>query len=403
MRGEQTVLTPSQVGQYLKGLMDRDRLLSGLLVRGELSNYKMYPSGHHYFTLKDAGGALRCVMFRGDAASLRFRPQNGMQVIAAGRVTVFPRDGQYQLYCVRLTPEGAGDLFVAFEQMKERLLREGLFAGEHKKPLPRVPQRIALITSPAGAAVRDMLRILGARWPMAQVRVLPVRVQGEGAAEEIAAAIRWANYHEVADLIITGRGGGSMEDLWAFNEECVARAVYDSKIPVISAVGHEPDVTIADFVSDLRAATPSNAAELAVPDQNEVYSVLLGQKNRLEQSMTRRLTLSRQALDRVAKSRVMTDPKTYFQDKRILLDYLSRRLSQGLAASVAGERQRFTRLAASLDALSPLKVLGRGYAIARKEDGQVISQVAQAVPGEHFTLRLSDGSVPCRVEQFDDQ
>ena len=236
-RGGQTILTPSQVGQYIKSFMDRDRLLSGLLVRGELSNYKRYPSGHHYFTLKDGEGALRCVMFRSDAASLRFQPQNGMQVIAAGRVTVFPRDGQYQLYCVRLTPEGAGDLAVAFEQLKARLLQEGIFDPAHKKPIPRIPGRIALVTSPAGAAVRDMLRILGARWPMAQVYVLPVRVQGEGAAEEIAAAIGWANLHQAADLIITGRGGGSMEDLWAFNEEIVARAIYDSDIPVISAVG----------------------------------------------------------------------------------------------------------------------------------------------------------------------
>ena len=205
-RQEQTILTPSQVGQYIKGFMDRDRVLSGLLVRGELSNYKMYPSGHHYFTLKDGEGALRCVMFRGDAASLRFHPQNGMQVIAAGRVTVFPRDGKYHLYCVRLTPEGAGDLAVAFEQMKARLLQEGLFDRAHKRPLPRIPGRIALVTSPAGAAVRDMLRILGARWPMAQIRILPVRVQGEGAAEEIAAAIRWANLHQAADLIITVGG-----------------------------------------------------------------------------------------------------------------------------------------------------------------------------------------------------
>ena len=281
LTGERNILTPSQVGQYLKGLMDRDRLLSGLLVRGELSNYKRYPSGHHYFTLKDGEGALRCVMFRGDAASLRFQPRNGMQVIAAGRVTVFPRDGQYQLYCVRMTPDGAGDLAVAFEQLKNRLLEEGLFAPEHKKPVPRVPGTIALVTSPAGAAVRDMLRILGARWPMAQVKVLPVRVQGEGAAEEIAAAIRWANLHRIADLIITGRGGGSMEDLWAFNEEAVARAIYDSEIPVISAVGHEPDVTISDFAADLRAATPSNAAELAVPDRREVAAALIrdGKRN----------------------------------------------------------------------------------------------------------------------------
>lgn len=401
MRQEASILSPSQVGQYIKGFMDRDRLLSGLLVRGELSNYKMYPSGHHYFTLKDREGALRCVMFRGDAASLRFRPQNGMQVIAAGRVTVFPRDGQYQMYCVRLTPEGAGDLFVAFEQLKEQLLRQGLFAQEHKKPLPRMPGRIALVTSPAGAAVRDMLRILGARWPMAQVRVLPVRVQGEGAAEEIAAAIRWANLHQVADLIITGRGGGSMEDLWAFNEEVVARAIYDSQIPVISAVGHEPDVTIADFVADLRAATPSNAAELAVPDQNEVYAALLGSRQRLEQTMRQRLLRSRQQLERLGKSRMLTHPKAYVQDKRVLLDYQSRRMSQAMANLLAGKRANAGQLAAALDAMSPLKVLGRGYAIAQKADGGIIAHMGDAAPGERFRLRVSDGELPCRVEETD--
>lgn len=402
MRQEASILTPSQVGQYIKGFMDRDRLLSGLLVRGELSNYKMYPSGHHYFTLKDREGALRCVMFRGDAASLRFRPQNGMQVIAAGRVTVFPRDGQYQMYCVRLTPEGAGDLFVAFEQLKERLLRQGLFAQEHKKPLPRMPGRIALVTSPAGAAVRDMLRILGARWPMAQVRILPVRVQGEGAAEEIAAAIRWANLHQVADLMITGRGGGSMEDLWAFNEEVVAQAIYDSNIPVISAVGHEPDVTIADFVSDLRAATPSNAAELAVPDQNEVYAALLGSKQRMEQAMRQRLLRGRQQLERLGKSRMLTDPKAYVQDKRVLLDYQSRRMDQAMTNLLAVKRARTGQLAAALDAMSPLKVLGRGYAIAQKQDGGIIAHTGDAAPGERFRLRVSDGELPCRVEETDE-
>ena len=399
MRQEQPILTPSQVGQYIKGFMDRDRVLSGLLVRGELSNYKMYPSGHHYFTLKDGEGALRCVMFRGDAASLRFRPQNGMQVIAAGRVTVFPRDGQYQLYCVRLTPEGAGDLYLAFEQLKQRLLREGLFDQSRKKPLPRFPDTIALVTSPAGAAVRDMLRILRARWPAARVRVLPVRVQGEGAAEEIAAAIRWANLHHVADLIITGRGGGSMEDLWAFNEEAVARAICNSEIPVISAVGHEPDVTIADFAADLRAATPSNATELAVPDQAEVSAALSGLGGRLEQAMRQRLLRSRQTLDRLGGSRMMTDPRAYFQDKRILLDYQGRRLGHGLDRCLGGQRERLARLSAALDAMSPLKVLGRGYAIAQKGDGGVIASVKDAGPGEQFSLRLSDGALSCRVEE----
>jgi len=391
------MLTPGQVGQYIKGLMDRDRLLSGLLVRGEISNYKMYPSGHHYFTLKDGEGALRCVMFRGDAQSLRFRPENGMQVIAAGRITVFPRDGQYQLYCVRLTPDGAGDLHLAFEQMKEKLAREGLFAPEHKKPIPTFPGTIALITSPAGAAVRDMIRILGARWPMAQVKVLPVRVQGEGAALEIASAIQWASWQRAADLLIVGRGGGSMEDLWAFNEEPVARAIYNSEIPVISAVGHEPDVTISDLVADLRAATPSNAAELAVPDQNRTRAALMDRGERLYGAMDTRMLRCRQRLDRLANSRAMADPTVYIKEKRLLLDYQSSRLAHGAERALALQREELAKLAASLDAMSPLKVLGRGYAIARKEDGRVISSVKDGCAGEHFVLTVSDGTLDCEI------
>jgi len=416
---EDVILTPSQVGQYLKGMMDRDRILSGLLVRGELSNYKMYPSGHHYFTLKDREGALRCVMFRGDAQSLRFRPENGMQVIAAGRVTVFPRDGQYQLYCVRLTPEGVGDLALAFEQLKEKLAREGLFDPSHKKPIPEFPGKIALVTSPAGAAVRDMIRILGARWPLTEVKVIPVRVQGAEAPGEIAAAIRWADRKRAADLIITGRGGGSLEDLWAFNEEVVARAIYEAETPVISAVGHEPDVTIADFVADLRASTPSNAAELAVPDQNEIYAVLLGDKERLEGSITARLDRCRQNLERLSNSRPMTEPAFYFREKRLLLDFQSSRLAHGLRQSAASQRERLTALssalpgsgaravskrrerlnslAAALDAMSPLKVLGRGYSIAQREDGKALTSVKDAAPGDRLKLTLSDGSLDCKV------
>ncbi len=416
---EDAILSPSQVGQYLKNMMDRDHLLSRLLVRGELSNYKMYPSGHHYFTLKDGEGALRCVMFRSDAQSLRFRPENGMQVIAAGRVTVFPRDGQYQMYCARLTPEGVGDLALAFEQLKEKLAREGLFDPAHKKDIPVFPRKIALITSPAGAAVRDMIRILGARWPLAEVTVIPVRVQGAEAPQEIATAIRWADANRVADLLITGRGGGSMEDLWAFNEEIVARAIYSVDTPIISAVGHEPDVTIADFVADLRASTPSNAAELAVPDQNEVYGALLGVGERLERALAVRLTRHRQTLDRLTASRPMTEPTAYFREKRLLLDFQSSRLAHGLRSSAAGQRERLSRLsaalpgsaaravtqrrerlnalAASLDALSPLKVLGRGYAIARRADGKAVVSTGDVVSGDKLNLTLSDGSVDCRV------
>ena len=259
-------LTVTQLNQIIKDLIEGQPLLSHVCVRGELSNYKIYPSGHHYFTLKDSESSLRCVMFKSSASKLRFRPESGMSVTVWGRVSVYPRDGAYQLYCTQLMPEGTGDLQVAFEQLKAKLQAEGLFEESHKKPLPPFPGRIAIITSSAGAAVHDMIRILSRRWPMTKVLLLPVRVQGGEAPPEIAGAIRYANEFEVADLIITGRGGGSIEDLWAFNDERVARAIYDSRIPVISAVGHEPDVTISDFVADLRAATPSNGAELAVPD-----------------------------------------------------------------------------------------------------------------------------------------
>ncbi len=391
------IYTVSQVNQYIKSLLDRDRELTALYVRGEISNYKAYPSGHHYFSLKDGEGAIRCVMFKREAMSLRFRPENGMKVIAFGRVAVFPRDGQYQLYCTSLTPEGVGDLHLAFEQLKQKLYGEGLFDPAHKKPIPKFPKRIALITSSAGAAVRDMLRILGARWPMAEVFLLPVRVQGAEAPGEICAAIAWANQHQVADLIITGRGGGSMEDLWAFNDENVARTICHSVIPVISAVGHEPDVTIADFVADLRAATPSNAAELAVPDQNEVAVWLRQMEGRLAQAMGRKLESARKDLDRAAWCRALQDPMNYVDDKRMVLDYQREKLAAGLNAALNRERQRFGQLASKLDALSPLKVLGRGYAIPRKADGGVVRSVADVAPGDPLKLRVSDGEISCQV------
>ncbi|MBR2583780.1 MAG: exodeoxyribonuclease VII large subunit, partial [Oscillospiraceae bacterium] len=267
-------LTVTQLNQIIKDLIEGQPLLSHVCVRGELSNYKIYPSGHHYFTLKDSESSLRCVMFKSSASKLRFRPESGMSVTVWGRVSVYPRDGAYQLYCTQLMPEGTGDLQVAFEQLKAKLQAEGLFEESHKKPLPPFPGRIAIITSSAGAAVHDMIRILSRRWPMTKVLLLPVRVQGVEAPPEIAGAIRYANEFEVADLIITGRGGGSIEDLWAFNDERVARAIYDSRIPVISAVGHEPDVTISDYVADRRASTPSNAAEIAVPDRREIAELL---------------------------------------------------------------------------------------------------------------------------------
>lgn len=395
-RTDAPVYSVSQVNQYLKRMMDRDGLLAAILVRGELSNYKSYPSGHHYFSLKDEAGALRCVMFRSDAVRLRFRPENGMKVVAFGRITVFPRDGQYQLYCSEVIPDGIGDLHAAFEALKQKLAAEGLFAPEHKRAIPAFPDRIALVTSSAGAAVRDMLRILGARWPMAQVILVPVRVQGEEAAGEIAAAIAQVNRDHLADVIITGRGGGSMEDLWAFNEEIVARAIYASEIPVISAVGHEPDVTIADYVADLRAATPSNAAELVVPDQQEVYTYLGQLASRLGQAMQHRVGSARRQLEQLADRRVLKDMMAPIEDKRLLLDFQQRRILSAFQAVVARQKARAGQLAAALDALSPLKVLGRGYSIVEK-DGHVVSSVAQVDPSDSVSLRMSDGTLDCIV------
>ena len=388
-------ISVTALNQYVKGLLDRDRLLSQVLVRSEISNYKVYPSGHHYFSLKDAESSIRCVMFRREAASLRFRPENGMKVVASGRVSVFPRDGVYQLYCNHMMPDGMGKLAYAFEQLKNRLHKEGLFDPARKKPLPAYPHTIALITSPAGAAVRDMIRILGARWPMAKVLVVPVRVQGEGAAQEIAQALDLVNTGQMADLILTGRGGGSMEDLWAFNEEVVARAIARSAIPVIAAVGHEPDVTIADFAADLRASTPSNGAERAVPDQGELRDVLAHWEARLQRAMDRTLQKGRDRLERAKASPFLQSPLRTIQEKRMLLDYQQQRLVHGMERNLQTGREQTARLAASLEALSPFRVLSRGYSIAQKEDGTVLSSIQQVSVGEALSLRLADGQVTC--------
>ena len=396
---DQHVFGVAEVNQLVKQLLDGEPMLQNIYVRGELSNYKMYPSGHHYFTLKDADGALRCVMFRGQASRLRFRPENGMQVIARGRITVFPRDGAYQLYCDALTPEGAGDLAVAFEQLKAKLHAEGLFDPAHKKPLPRYPQRIAVVTSAAGAAVHDMIRILRRRYPIAKVILLPVRVQGAEAPPEIAGAIRYADRWKIGDVIITGRGGGSMEDLWAFNDERVARAIYDCETPIISAVGHEPDVTISDFVADARASTPSNAAEIAVPDQMELLRWLRGAGDRMVQCETGRLETARQRLDNLASKRVMRDQLAYVQDKRMELAHLQQRLGDLSGALLSRRRQRFSALAAALDAMSPLKVLGRGYAVARSQDGTILKSGREIAPGDRVSVTLSEGGFDAVVER----
>ena len=415
----QEALTVSQLNAYIKSLVDRDDFLGSVAVRGELSNYKIYPSGHHYFTLKDAESSLKCVMFRSAAGKLRFRPESGMGVTAWGRISVYPRDGAYQLYCEALMPEGFGDLQMAYEQLKAKLEKEGLFDRSHKKPIPRYPERIAVITSSAGAAVHDIIRVLRRRWPMGKIMLLPVRVQGVEAPGEIAAALRYASEHKVADVVITGRGGGSIEDLWAFNDERVARAIYDCAIPVISAVGHEPDVTIADFVADLRAATPSNAAELAAPDVTELMQAIDSAMRRLENSMAKRISGSREALEALSSRRVLQSATGFIEQRRSQvetlrvrleaasgfasksrsqLDNLASRLDSALDAAMTRKKNEYLRAAAKLDALSPLKVLSRGYAIAMDEDGRAVKDSSGVRAGDKLTVRLASGALGCRVE-----
>ena len=389
----------TELNARVKSLLESDPALARVVVRGELSNYKIYPSGHHYFTMKDAESSLKCVMFRTSASKLRFRPESGMSVTATGRISVYSRDGAYQLYVTDLMPEGAGDLQVAFEQLKAKLAAEGLFDPAHKKPLPVFPKRVAVITSGAGAAVHDIIRVLGKRWPLAKILILPVRVQGVEAPPEIVGAIRYANRWRLADLIITGRGGGSMEDLWAFNDERVARAIYASDIPVISAVGHEPDVTIADYVADRRAATPSNAAELAAPDIADVRAAIGQDSIRLEQAMGKKLDMLSRRLADLAARPALTDPDIYLGAKRMTLDRLRTALSAAAESKTAACRRDYVALAAKLDALSPLKVLARGYAIAEK-DGAALRDTEGVQVGDHVDIRLAGGGLGCVVEEI---
>ena len=395
----QQVLSITQINEYIRSKMDGDALLNGVAVRGEISNYKVYPSGHHYFTLKDEGAALKCVMFKGNTMRLRFRPENGMKVIAMGKISVFPRDGAYQLYCTAMAMDGIGDLYAAFEQLKRKLEAQGLFDPAHKKSLPKYPGTIGIITSSAGAAVHDMLRILRKRYPLAKVRLLPVRVQGVEAPDEIAGAIRYANMHRLADLLIVGRGGGSIEDLWAFNDERVAYAIYQSDIPVISAVGHEPDVTISDFVADLRAATPSNAAELAVPDQDALRQTLDSMSTAMATALFRQLTAARRQYQLLSAHPALQSPVGYLEQRRKSLELLKNRLVSAQTHGISNRKARYIAMTAKLDAMSPLKVLTRGYAMAQMEDGTVLRSVAQVNTGDTIKISVSDGTLSAAVTE----
>ena len=390
------LFTVSQVNEIIKNKLDDDPRFNQMMIVGELSNYKIYPSGHHYFTLKDAESSLKCVMFRSNSSRLRFRPDNGMSVTAIGRISVYPRDGVYQLYVNHMIPGGDGDLQIAFEQLKEKLEKEGLFEASHKKTLPSLPSKIAIITSSAGAAVHDMIRILGERWPMTEIILLPVRVQGEEAPSEIVEAIKYANSEQLADLIITGRGGGSAEDLWAFNDEAVARAIYASEIPVISAVGHEPDVTISDYVADVRASTPSNAAEIAVPDQADIKKRLESYDQRLTLSARNKIDEYKQKVNNLAHRKVLISPYEYLNNQSIRVDQMTEKLIGAMERQISKRKERFIHSAAQLDAMSPLAVLARGYAVADR-DNRILHSVNETEVGDVIRLTLSDGRLSCVV------
>ena len=392
-----TIYSITQINAYIQGRMNEDPMLAQVAVRGEISNYKLYPSGHHYFTLKDEQSALKCVMFKGNAMSLRFRPASGMKVIALGRISVYPRDGQYQLYVSSMAMDGIGDLYAAFEALKKKLSQQGLFDPAKKKPIPKYPQTIGIVTSSAGAAVHDILRILRRRYPLCSVRLLPVRVQGAEAPEEIVSAIRYANAHDLADLLIVGRGGGSIEDLWAFNDERVAYAIYESHIPIISAVGHEPDVTVADYVADLRAATPSNGAELAVPDREALAQNLDAFSAAMTGALNRQLRLASQRLEGLAASPALRSPTGYLDRREKDLGLLKEKLLAAQNRELSKAQQKYVANVAKLDAMSPLKVLSRGYAMAQKETGELIRSVKQTTTGESIVVSLADGKLNASI------
>ncbi len=393
-----SVVTVTQLNTYLKSVFDGDSNLTNIYLSGEISNFtNHYRSGHLYFSLKDEKCSVRAVMFSSSARRIRFTPQDGMKVLVRGRVSVYEASGQYQVYVDDMQPDGVGALNLAFEQLKRKLAAEGLFDASRKKPLPRYPARIGVATSPTGAAVRDILQILGRRWPAAEIIFCPVLVQGDGAAQQIAEAVRRFNRLRCADVLIVGRGGGSAEDLWAFNEEIVARAVAESEIPVISAVGHETDFTICDFAADLRAPTPSAAAELAVPDCAEIAAAAVSGRLRARAAVDARLRTEKTRLQAVRSRRVMANPQELVSLRRIKTDALSARLDHTAGKRLDGEKSRLAAVCAKLDALSPMRVLARGYSITTLADGGTLSRIDQVKAGDTVKIRMLDGEIGASV------
>jgi exodeoxyribonuclease VII large subunit len=394
-----TVFTVTQVNEFVKSLIESAPTLSHISIRGEISNFTNHiKTGHFYFSLKDEGGVLRCIMFRSAAQHLQFLPENGMKVILHGRISAYVRDGQYQMYAERMEPDGIGALYIAYEQLKKRLEAQGLFDAAHKKPLPKIPRAIGIITASTGAAVHDMIHVTGRRFPYAKLILFPSLVQGEGAPAQLIEGIQYFNRTGTVDVIIIGRGGGSMEELWAFNNEELAHAVYDSQIPVISAVGHETDFTICDFVADRRAPTPSAAAEIAVPSTAELQQKFTNIIGRLTQYTESRLQSYRAEIAHYAQSRALTSPKNLLDDRRAQLVHLETKLGAALKQKVMADRNTFVRYCAKLEALNPLSILSRGYSAVFTEENQVVHSVKQVKANDTVKLRVTDGTIYTKVQ-----
>lgn len=390
------VVTVSQLNNYMKRYVENNVHLTNLYVKGEISNYKKHYSGHIYLTLKDEGSCIKAVMFKHSVSSLKFDIQNGMCVIAFGKVSVYERDGQYQLYIDSMTPDGVGELYVAYEQLKAKLESEGLFDNIHKKPIPRYPKSIGVVTSPTGAAVRDIINVIKRRYRLANIYIYPAQVQGIGAGQSVADGIRFFNKNKNVDVIIAGRGGGSIEDLWAFNEEVVARSIFASCIPVISAVGHETDFTIADFVADLRVPTPSAAAEMAVPSEMELRSSLQMTSGRLLTLLSHLCQMKRNKYEQLMSNKVFKDFSSVINDKRLLIDTLTKDYVSLCEKIITKEKHRYINVASKLEAMNPMSVLNRGYSIALN-NGKTVKSIEQIGIGDELKLVFSDGKIKCRV------
>ena len=389
-------VTVTQLNKYLKDRFDEDENLNAILVKGEISNFKNHYTGHLYFTLKDENSLIKCIMFKSYAEKLNFKPKDGMKVMVFGTVSVFERDGVYQIYAKSMMEDGMGDLHEQFEQLKAKLEKEGLFEQSHKKAIPVYPKIIGVLTSQTGAVIRDIINVSTRRNPNVYIRLLPVPVQGLGAAEQIADKIKIMNEKKLADVLIIGRGGGSLEDLWPFNEEIVARAIYNSEIPIISAVGHETDFTIADFVADLRAPTPSAAAELAVPDIFEVKQKIINYQNRSKLALKKKIEIMKLRFEKVMKSKVFTDPKRKIMDNSIILDDYMKRLENAIKEIKTEKKNKYIELVTKLDAISPLKTLIRGYSLTEK-DGKIIKKASQINKGDIVTIKFSDGDKKAEI------